>query len=191
MKRLAFLLGVLVALWCVPASANWLKGCRGMENILCSAATTPWACCTGAATGTCAETGQLTRELGGTGKIACHHPNPDGATAQAPDPIQVSDCDQVDMFWYADYDGDGADSAGQAAVYTCPSTASAAYDADGDGNVNAAADWRLMCQPLDVGIVLTAANSEAIGWAAMWLWFDVTANDDDAELLVKCNVGPE
>jgi hypothetical protein len=161
MKRLAFLTGLLVLAWCVPATADWLKGCR--------------------------EGGVFTDSLGGTGKIACHAP----ATAtDSPSPIQVGDCDQVDIFWYPDRNGSGADSAGQAAVYTCPSTASASFDADGDGNVNDAVDWRLMCQPLDGGTVLNAVNTEAEGWGAFWLWFDVTGVDEDPELMVKCNVGP-
>lgn len=191
MKRLAILFGLLVLGWAGPVGADWLAGCKGMENHMCTAAAAPWACCTGPGTGTCPEDGQFTDKLGGTGKLACHHPD---TGTDSPSPINVSDCDQVDIFWYPNWNGAGADSAGDVDVYTCPVTASANYDADGNGTLNVEADWLLMCQDLDGGTTLTALNTEAQGWGIVWLWFDVgasVAHTNDAELLVKCNVGPQ
>ena len=156
MKRLALLLGVLVMAWSVQASADWLKGCQtGRETFVTS--------------------------LSGTGKIACHIPDPTQGAVIDPHVLQVTDCDNVDVFYYPDADGDGADSAGTVDIYTCPSTVF---------TITVEATLEAACQPLDGGTQLTAVNTEAMGIGAGFLWFDVEGIDDDAELQAVCNVGP-
>jgi hypothetical protein len=120
--------------------------------------------------------------LGGTGKTACHRY--DGATADDdPSILQVTDCDNVDIFYYPDFDGDGVDSAGTVDVYTCPST--------GNAHLNTEAELLLACQPVNGGTQLDAANTEVWGLGVGYLWFNVELWDDDTELQVVCNVGPQ
>jgi hypothetical protein len=166
MKRFTLLI-VLVGLGLLIASdsmADWLKSCITQ--------------------------GPNVTSLSGTGRIVCHRFDTVQDALQVdvsdddPSVLQVTDCDQVDIFYYPDYDGDGTDNTGEIEVYTCPSSM---FHEDTEATLLNA------CQPVNgAGItVLDETNTEVWGLGVGWLWFDVENWDDDAELQVKCNVGPE
>ena len=209
MKRFVLLIGLVGLFIGGSASADWLKSCIGTNSLLCTAVDVPWDCCTGAGTGpdcdSAQASGMFISALNGTGRLVCHRYNGQlaadctaasipwtcctgngaGATCHNQDPsvLQITDCDQVDIMYYPDFDGDATDSAGTVDVYTCPSI--------GRAHLNTEAELEAACQPLDGGTTLDAANTEVEGLGASWVWFDVEGWVDDNELQVKCNVGPE
>jgi hypothetical protein len=121
------------------------------------------------------QTGFTASSIGGGGSFVCH--NPTGANDD-PSVLDVSACENVDIFWYDDV-ANGAASTGTAAVFTCPVVANAILDTE--------AERQAGCQPLNGGTTLSAANTEVQGLGAVRIWVDLDANSTASnQLLVRC-----
>ena len=151
-------LGALVALLPTPAdAANWLKGCQG--------------------------TGQDNLSIG-PGSFACLVP-----TSATDDSgiLSVDSCENIDIFYWDDADGDGVAGGGTVQARSCPTTDALRTDTD---TVQDAACFIMENLTLD-GVPST--NTEAIyGIAANRMKITVTAYATTSEPIrveVRCN-GP-
>lgn len=151
MNRLVLILGLIGAL-AAPAAANWQQGCQS-------------------------GTGFQRNVIGGGGTFTCHNPT---AADDDPSVLDVSGCENVDIFWYDNVTGDGSgDVDGTASVYTCPVTAVSAVDTE--------AERLAACQPFNGGTTLDATNTELEGLGAVRIWVDVELASTENQLVVRCS----
>jgi hypothetical protein len=149
--RSAWILGWTLVLLAPAAQANWLRSCQA---------------------------GATASSVGGGGSFVCHNP-----TADDDDPgvLDVSTCENVDIFWYDNVTGDGGgDLDGTAAIFTCPVVANAALDTE--------AERLAGCQPLNGGTTLSPAATEIQGLGAVRIWADVELASVENQLVVR-NMG--
>lgn len=133
----------------LPASANWLRSCQS---------------------------GATASSVGGGGSFVCHNP---ASADDDPGVLDVSNCENVDIFWYDNITGDGTgDADGTAAIYTCPVVANAALDTE--------AERLAGCQPLNGGTTLSPAATEVQGLGAVRIWVDVELASTENQLVVRC-----
>ena len=81
----------------------------------------------------CTNSSRSIAALSGTGRTACHDP---ASADDDPSILNTENCDQVDVFWYDDINGDGTASAGSAALYTCPSSDNSTAGLDTEDSVD-------------------------------------------------------
>jgi hypothetical protein len=138
--------------------ANWLKNCQGTSS-------------------STANTINLA-----PGGFACTRPTTETENSGT---AFAGACENVDVIFFADYDGDGTDTTITATVENCGSKNAGDSTPDTD-----------MCHTVE-GVTLTGANpTEAINGAKLG-WFYINAggttptgsDDDDVEIQVWCN-GP-
>lgn len=147
-------LGALMA----PAShsANWLKNCQTTS----SAASQSLA----------------------PGDFACNIPTT--ATDNSSGTLDVSSCENIDIFFWDDVDGDGNLGGGTGLMRSCPTVGLSTLN----GGVGESACWDIEAMTFD-GVAAT--DTEAIyGVAANWIFWEQTAYAAVAEpirVMVRCN----
>jgi hypothetical protein len=161
MKRPALILGLIGALAVgLPASASdWLKNCQ--------------------------TTGGANSHSLLPGGFACYIPSGAiGATDNSDGMLDVSSCENIDLLWFDDVEGDGVVAGATAVISSCPTSDLSTAN----GGVGEAACWAIENVTLD-GVPGT--NTEAIyGVAANWIFVEMVAYATVAEparLLVRCN----
>lgn len=121
------------------------------------------------------QAGRTTNSLSG-GLFACHNPT---VVDDDPGVLDVSGCENVDIFWYDNITGDGTgDLDGTAAIFTCPVVANEVLDTE--------AERLAGCQPLNGGTTLSPAATEVQGLGAVRIWADVELASTENQLLVRC-----
>jgi hypothetical protein len=160
MNRLALWLGLCILVgWAPPAqSANWLKNCQ--------------------------TTASAPSQSLSPGQYACNVPT--SATDNSSGLLSVDGCENIDIFFYPDFDGDAVASGGTGQMRNCPTTGIST--ANGGAGENAC--W-VMENLLFDGV--PATNSEAIyGIAANWIFWEqvaYTVTTEPIRVIVRCN-GP-
>jgi len=103
------------------------------------------------------------------GQFACN--DPDGDTPA----LNVANCENFDVFYFVDLNGDATASTNTVQIRSCPSST-----ADADA-----------CWPIQNVTMTGATPAEAIyGAAAIWIYGDFNAAiNNDPRVLIKCN-GP-
>lgn len=157
-KLLTLLLGLGGLALPVVSSAEWQLGCQS-------------------------GTGFQRNSIGNGGSFVCHDPS---AATDAPEILGIASCENVDVFFYDDLDGDGTASAGTHDVYTCPQGNGDDGDGDGSADLNTDAERRLGCQPLNGGTTLSSTNTEVFGMSGAWMWVDSAGATNDGRIIVRC-----
>ena len=149
MYRMVLIVGLIGALVAPEAHAGWIRSCQA---------------------------GATASSIGGGGSFVCHNPT---AADDDPGVLDVSSCENVDVFWYDNITGDGSgDADGTAAIFTCPVVANEALDTE--------AERQAGCQPLAGGTTLDATNTEIFGMGAVRIWADVELASVENQLVVRC-----
>ena len=157
MNRSALILGLIGAL-VAPAArgANWLKNCQ-------------------------ATAGAASQSIG-PGSFACNIPTT--ATDNSSGLLDVSGCENIDILFSPDVDGDAVASGGPGIMRSCPASGLATAN----GGVGEAACWAMEGLTFD-GVPTT--NSEAIyGIAANWIFWEqiaYTTVTEPIRVIVRCN----
>ena len=157
MNRLALILLGLGALAALPAhSADWLKNCQT----------------------TSAANAQTLQP----GSFACTIPT--SATDNSDGYLDVSACENIDILYWDDVDGDTTAGGGTGIMRSCPTTGLSTAAA----GVGESACWAIENLTLDGN---PATNTEAIyGVAANWIFWEQTAYATTTEpirVMVRCN----
>lgn len=157
MNRLALILGLGALMVGSPATASdWLKNCQTTAS---------------------ANAQSLT-----PGQFACYIPA--SATDNSDGMLGVSSCENIDLLWYDDVDGDTTAAGATAVIDSCPDSGLSTAN----GGAGEAACWAIENLTLDGN---PATNTEAIyGVAANWIFVEMVAYatvTEPARLIVRCN----
>lgn len=148
------LLGVLVAP--VANSANWLKNCQTTSSAAAQSLS--------------------------PGGFACNIPTT--ATDNSSGYLDVSACENIDILYWDDVDGDTTVGGGTGIMRSCPNTGLSTAN----GGVGESACWAIENLTLDGN---PGTNTEAIyGVAANWVFWEQTAYATPTEpirVMVRCN----
>jgi hypothetical protein len=162
MNRLALILcvGALVApvdaLAVTAQTGNWLRFCQS---------------------------GQIAKNLVG-GAMACYTPAAGSATDAASPVLDVTACENVDIFYYADWDGDGTTCTVTYAIENCPPNANGLTDT----LKNTACTTLPGTIDMGTGVGQSAVESNLAGVILRIRAEGAGANIDSCRVVVKCAI---
>lgn len=158
MHRSALILGLIGALVAPasPQAANWLKNCQA--------------------------TASAAAQSIAPGSFACNIPTT--ATDNSSGYLDVSGCENIDIYFWDDVEGDAVAGGGTGRMRNCPNVGLSTAD----GGVGEAACWVIENLTFDGN---PATNTEAIyGVAANWIFWEqvaYTTTTEPIRVIVRCN----